>query len=102
MKAPNIEELKEKYDVIIKHLRRAKPEATCAILIKDKKVYAGRAECSGKDQFSKKIGRDVALGRAYGAAMGQVSPHSIAVEEWTDLTDIEFSARLSVLIEQPI
>jgi len=63
---PSLQELKKKFSrVIVKHLRQEKPEETCVVLIKDRAVYVGRSRCSKGDQFCKKRGRIIAIGRAW-------------------------------------
>ena len=37
---------------------------TCELTLGEEKVVHGRAECSGRDRYVKKVGRDISLGRA--------------------------------------
>lgn len=36
----------------------------CTVILPDEREVKGRAECSAKDNYSKKIGRYISLGRA--------------------------------------
>jgi hypothetical protein len=61
----NIDSLKEGFEQIkIKHHRSPAYQATHAALVKDGKVFVGIAKCHGKDQFNKKLGIKISVGRA--------------------------------------
>ena len=71
MKNKDVVELRKEFDkVIIKHFRPENPSAenpqgTMAILQKDGLFHVGVARCDHRDQFNRRRGRLIALGRAY-------------------------------------
>lgn len=57
--------VKQGFDRIqVKHLRSATYQATHVGLVKGDKVFVGIAKCHKTDQFNKKMGIKIALGRA--------------------------------------
>jgi hypothetical protein len=53
-----------RYHHLRNHGRGKKYNHTLALLIEEDYIHIGIAQCSKKDQFSRKIGRQVAVGRA--------------------------------------
>ena len=73
MKKSDLDKLKVTFDgVFIKHHTENNPALmigtikalTCVALVKDKKVYVGISACDHQDQFNRKKGRLIAVGRA--------------------------------------
>ena len=69
----SLRQLKEKFDrVLIKYT-----DKSCEVLLVDGlKVYTGKSKCHDNDNFDKKLGRTIALGRAehaHGIAKGSKS-----------------------------
>jgi hypothetical protein len=64
-----LEELKKKFIVKIKHYNDTEYRATHVALVPKEgnvlNVYIGVARCIEEDPFNRKIGREIALGRAY-------------------------------------
>ena len=61
----NIESLKEGFEQIkIKHFNSETYKGTHAALVKEGKVFLGIAKCNPKDQFNRRLGREISLGRA--------------------------------------
>lgn len=69
MRKTNLEELNKQFDrVALKHMvgegKKGPAGATIAVLHKGDHRYVGISACSSKDQFNRRIGRKIALGRA--------------------------------------
>lgn len=61
----NVADLKQGFDKVeIVHFNSETYKGTHAALIKGDKVYVGFAKCHEDDQFNRKRGREIALGRA--------------------------------------
>lgn len=60
-----LEELKSTFDLVtVKHLRSNTYQGTHVALVKDGKVFIGISKCHRKDQFNKRLGLKIAIGRA--------------------------------------
>jgi len=66
MRKANVMVLKEKFDrVQLRHIRPDnKTGATVAILVSGEKAFVGYSLCHDNDQFDRKKGRNIAIGRA--------------------------------------
>lgn len=61
----NIDDLKAGFDLVkIKHFNSEHYKGTHVALVKDGKVFVGVAKCHVKDQFNRKLGLKISLGRA--------------------------------------
>jgi hypothetical protein len=61
----NVSDLKQGFDrVEIKHFNSKTYKATHVALVKNSTVYVGTSKCHGDDQFNRKLGREIAIGRA--------------------------------------
>lgn len=66
MRKANVQALKKQYDrVQIRHIRPDnRTGATVAILVSGEKAFVGYSLCHDNDQFDRKKGRNIAIGRA--------------------------------------
>ena len=78
----NFEKLKELFDgrVVLKHYKPTETESgyTLGALIYKDRVFIGISRCHELDQFNRRLGREMALGRAF-----------IAFKEWKNPPSIE-------------
>lgn len=79
------QELKDQFDkVVVKHHKTEGSlyRATHAALVKGTTVYIGVSICDEEDQFNRRVGKAIALGRAfygYGVNNYSIQPRSIRV-----------------------
>jgi hypothetical protein len=102
MRKTNMQALKKQYDRV--QLRHVRPDnhtgATVAIVVKDNIAYVGYSLCHDADQFDRKKGRNIAIGRAIalynrsGAENGKFGAFAIPAE------GVEPAALMETAVEQ--
>jgi hypothetical protein len=74
MKNQELENLKKQFDVVKLFHKRDGDKRSIAILVKGNAAFVGVSKCVSEDMFSRKRGRQIAIGRAllaYNIAMGK-------------------------------
>lgn len=74
-----------KRKIVVKHLYNQKdqPVVTLATIKTDKEIASGLAICSKKDQFNGRLGRKIAIGRAFKALNEKNSSREIRRDDAT-------------------
>jgi len=81
-------------NIEVKHLynKKDQPVATLATIITDEEIANGLAICSVKDQFNGRLGRKIAIGRAFKALNEKNNSRPIKREDATNrIVEIDIS-----------